>query len=275
MIRHDSAGGRAGRPPFPWRTIMQKTKEQMTAEEFCLRLTQIKEQTEALRERAEAFEDQQMSQLFVECRWTQQQIANEVGKTQHWVCYRLRFGRFLGFITTVINPKIPKNLTERRFRSYWEQTEKGTKEQTRFRHVFDMMQEEFALITERKPSRNTILEECADWKWRTKEELGEILGKSPELAARCMRQLKQTGKGIRIEKKGNIGTGSGMTEKWRLKKVRAIKQSASFESFVDELEEILKEALKFTLHSNQIEYSRKMAAGVIQKALKAIKRLYD
>jgi hypothetical protein len=37
---------------------------------------------------------------------------------------RLRFGRFLNFITTVINPEsMPANLTEGRFRSYWEQTD--------------------------------------------------------------------------------------------------------------------------------------------------------
>ena len=36
------------------------------------------------------------------------------------------FGRFLGFISTEINTEIlPKNLSEGRFRSYWERIEKA------------------------------------------------------------------------------------------------------------------------------------------------------
>jgi hypothetical protein len=54
--------------------------------------------------------------------WTQEKLAEKEGKTQPWITYRLRFGRFLGFITTVIKIEtLPKNLTEGRFRSFWEQ----------------------------------------------------------------------------------------------------------------------------------------------------------
>ena len=42
------------------------------------------------------------------------------------------FGRFLDFSTTVLNSELlPANLTERRFRSYWERTDKTLKH-TRF-----------------------------------------------------------------------------------------------------------------------------------------------
>jgi hypothetical protein len=55
------------------------------------------------------------------------------GKGQPWVSQTLLFGRFLNFITTVINAELaPKNLTERKFRSYWEQTDKSPNERSRF-----------------------------------------------------------------------------------------------------------------------------------------------
>jgi hypothetical protein len=65
-----------------------------------------------------------------------------LGKTQQWVAYRLRFGRFLEFTTTVVNIKSPRNLTEGRFRSYWESTAKGD-ERHRFRAVLKAMEEDF------------------------------------------------------------------------------------------------------------------------------------
>jgi hypothetical protein len=64
--------------------------------------------------------------------WTQDELAKKEGKSQPWITVRLRFGRFLEFITTVINAQpLPSNLTERRFRSYWERTS-GDNERQRF-----------------------------------------------------------------------------------------------------------------------------------------------
>ena len=53
---------------------------------------------------------------------TQQRMADAIGKSQNTVCYMLRFGAFLDFITTVIKPTLvlPKSLTERRFCAYWD-----------------------------------------------------------------------------------------------------------------------------------------------------------
>lgn len=76
--------------------------------------------------------------LFVESHWTQEKIAEEVGKSFSWVCKRLLFGRFLDFCTTVQKFETPRNLTERRFRGYWERTE-AAKEEQRFRQVADAM----------------------------------------------------------------------------------------------------------------------------------------
>jgi hypothetical protein len=63
--------------------------------------------------------DQQLALLFARSGWTQEQLAEKERKIQRWVSYRLTFGRFLNFSTTVLNPQIPlSSLTERRFRDY-------------------------------------------------------------------------------------------------------------------------------------------------------------
>jgi len=49
-----------------------------------------------------------------------------------WIQYRLCFGRFLNFTTTVVKAgTLPKNLTERRFRTFWEQTEERKRAELR------------------------------------------------------------------------------------------------------------------------------------------------
>lgn len=51
--------------------------------------------------------------------WTQQAIADEVGKPQAYVSQLLCFGRFLDFIASGDNLEIPEDLTERKFRGSW------------------------------------------------------------------------------------------------------------------------------------------------------------
>ncbi len=74
--------------------------------------------------------------MFYDSRWTQQKLADEEGKSQGYTDKCLRFGRFLSRANLSNNSSgiIPKNLTDRRFRSYWEQTS-GTKDTARFRSV--------------------------------------------------------------------------------------------------------------------------------------------
>lgn len=67
-----------------------------------------------------------MADLFIRSGWTQEELAAKEGKGQTWVVYRLRFGRFLNFITTVINAEnLPNGLTEGRFRGFWDPTDKS------------------------------------------------------------------------------------------------------------------------------------------------------
>lgn len=64
--------------------------------------------------------------LFMRSGWTQEQLAAKEHKSQRWISYRLLFGRFLTFSTNVLNAEnAPKNLSECRFRQYWERTGKS------------------------------------------------------------------------------------------------------------------------------------------------------
>jgi hypothetical protein len=98
-------------------------------------------------ERAGLFE-QELARLFYQSGWTQEQLAAIESKSRKWIDFRVRFGRFLDFGTTV---PIPKNLTEGRFRGYWERTDrKEGNERIRFRDVARLMDEETTLS---KPHR--------------------------------------------------------------------------------------------------------------------------
>jgi len=74
---------------------------------------------------AGAHADQALATLFVRSGWTEAQLAAVEGKKPRYIAYRLTFGRFLAFCTTVQNPNftpIKPQLTERRFRKYWQET---------------------------------------------------------------------------------------------------------------------------------------------------------
>jgi hypothetical protein len=72
--------------------------------------------------------------LFHRSNWTQEQLAKKEGKSQRHIGRLLCFGRFLSFSPMGLNAETaPKNLTERRFRSYWERAPScGGNERQRF-----------------------------------------------------------------------------------------------------------------------------------------------
>jgi hypothetical protein len=83
------------------------------------------------------YRDQSMAKLFVKSGWSQEQLADHLGKrlakevTRRWVGYHLCFGRFLAFFGTKCSEDespatyftLPPSLTEWKFRKFWQQTE--------------------------------------------------------------------------------------------------------------------------------------------------------
>jgi hypothetical protein len=92
----------------------------MSEQEFDARRVQIKEQSEARKEAAVAWGDQEMARLYLECAWGQERIARHLGMKQQHVSRRLIFGEFLKFTPAGVNTA---NLTEWRFRQHWQRTE--------------------------------------------------------------------------------------------------------------------------------------------------------
>lgn len=149
----------------------EMTKHAMMPEQdFELQWKYIHEQDEAIEEGRKGQKDQAIAQLFYACEWTQEKIADKVGKSQQWVCCRLRLGRFLNFTTRCSkNANVPKNLTEGRFRKYWATTS-GTEEE-RFCQVAELMNTELALV---KPPQNVgerIVKAFAEAGWVTEEAI--------------------------------------------------------------------------------------------------------
>ena len=168
----------------------------MNEQQFDGRLRHIEEQARAGLARVVAYRDQEIARLFIESGWTQDRIAKRMGRSQSWVGYRLVFGRFLQFTTTGgIFKKPPKNLTERRFRSYFEQTDKTAKEQHRFAAVLKLMEEAFELHAPRTPSRvgHDIRREFANGKWIKPETMAEKLDAPPDQVIGVLERMRING----------------------------------------------------------------------------------
>jgi hypothetical protein len=168
--------------------------------------------------------DQAFAAFFHRTGWTQEQLAKKEGKSQFWVMTRLRFGRFLSFKSTDLNHEtLPANLTERRFRSYWERTSGGNERQ-RFTAVMKLMAEEIQLVAPIKESIwRDIVDEFGDGKWHPAAEIADKLKTStthvmnslcpmeaktnapPYDGARCERKQKGTEHQFRIYRGGTKG----------------------------------------------------------------------
>ncbi len=104
-------------------------------------LQQIEKEYARRREHADAYRDQEMARLFEKSGWTQERIAERMGKTKGWVCLRLTLGRFLAFTTGKQTEFPVENLTERRFRGCWALTDKKTSERERFAQTARLLAE--------------------------------------------------------------------------------------------------------------------------------------
>jgi len=218
------------------------TAKTLTDEQFDLRLQQIDDQAAAMQERVNAFRDQELARLFHQCGWTQQRIADKVGKSQNWVCYQLRFGAFLEFITSGDNStKPPKNLTERKFRGYYERTTEE-KEDLRFADVLKLMEEESYLELVPKGRRDPevselILDQFADGKWHYLETIVKGVGKPEEAVKTRLRFMRERGtKGVFCESRK-----AGRSTQYRIVKGRANPKRIIVDALKQELGPLLDE----------------------------------
>lgn len=114
-----------------------------------------------------ALGDQALAAFFVRSGWTQEDLAQEEGKSRKWIERHLRFGRFLA--DGPMGP-FPKNLTERRFRGFWDHTDKNKNDRIRFGEVLRLM-EEATLTRSHKPKpaiAQAIKSTCGNGEWHKK-----------------------------------------------------------------------------------------------------------
>lgn len=113
----------------------------MTEQQFDERIKAIETEYNRKREGADAYQDQELARLFVECRWTQEAIGKRIGWTKGRVCQRLLLGRFLEFTARKHSDYPLNSLTEWRFRQHWPASKRHAKdtEDERFSRVFEAL----------------------------------------------------------------------------------------------------------------------------------------
>lgn len=200
----------------------------MTEQQFDARLQEIDKEYASKREGAEAYRDQEMSRLFVQCGWTQEAIAKHMCKAQSWVARRLHFGRYLRFMPSGHNHKPPPHpLTERRFRDNWARAGKGHPKETedeRFARVQKLIEADNNPIPKnygnlvRKPGiKQAVIDVISDGKRRTTAEIAELVSeKIPETdASQVIESIKlirrKPPRGMALDARH-----SGRTHKYRL-----------------------------------------------------------
>lgn len=153
---------------------------------------------------AAAKRDQALAVLFARSGWTQEQLAQKEKRSPQWVARRLRFGRFLNFSPMGENPdSLPNNLTERRFRQYWERSDKTeTNERIRFLAVRRLIEEETVAHRTRRPKiGKAIVEQFGDGEWHALAKIAAATAEGDEEhAAATIRTMMALGTyGVKAE----------------------------------------------------------------------------
>jgi hypothetical protein len=191
-------------------TVVEFRSNRMTQAEYERERERIKETYGDSARDAGARRDQELAKLFYRSGWTQEVLAQKEGVTRISIVYRLRFGRFLEHVTTVTNPEFtPSNLSERKFRSYWERTDKEeSNERIRFRAVLDLIHEETRLGQSTAPKfavGRALVEKFADGKWHARETIGKAFPETPptDIDAVLYHMHAKGTYGCRLEKRKN------------------------------------------------------------------------
>jgi hypothetical protein len=151
------------------------TNSRMTPTEYDLEREKLRQTYGDNATEAGVRREQALALLFYRSGWTHQELANKEGKSQPWVACKLRFGRFLNFITTGNNSEMPANLTERRFRGYWEQTGEEPDERQRFQQVLTLIRGEPICRPRRPKIGKQIRDQYADGKLHDPVKIAEEL----------------------------------------------------------------------------------------------------
>jgi hypothetical protein len=145
---------------------------------------------------AGARRDQALAALFYRSGWTIMELAAKEKQGHQYISRRLIFGRFLTVLENSPIGEFPKNLTEGRFRKYWEQSV-GT-ERERFRLVQRLMAEDLVLHKRKGPSiTDAAKEHFGDGKWHAAEKFAEKLEVTPRQVEDAIRRAS----GFFFEKK--------------------------------------------------------------------------
>lgn len=132
---------------------------------------------------AAAKRDQALARLFVWCGWTQEELGRKEGKSQSHIAKVLRFGRFLTFSSTELNSdSSPNNLSEGRFRAYWERTDKHEmNERIRFATVQRLMAADIGVRrSPRTQIRPAIIERFGDGEWHSCQDMAAAVAEGDE-----------------------------------------------------------------------------------------------
>ena len=139
--------------------------KRMTVAEYRLKRAEIRATYgDNAQERTGSF-DQTLATLFYRSGWTPEELAKEEGKSRLWIERHARLGRFLDFVPM---GTIPKKLSERRFRDYWERIEVDPNERVSFRRVANLIEDEVMLSKpqQHKPAiADAIKATSADGAW--------------------------------------------------------------------------------------------------------------
>jgi hypothetical protein len=199
----------------------------MSEHEFDQRLKRIEEQYADHRAGAEAYRDQEVSRLFVECGWTQTKIGERMGRNVAWVSRRLLFGRFLQFCQSGKIANAPlKSIPEGRFRDSWSAAGKRRKEseEERFARVLTLLRERqpelprgYQNLVKKPGIRPAVVELCKDGQRRSAEQIAEALqeqlpGTDTRQVGAALRELqKKPPPGLAVEARH-----AGRTHKYRM-----------------------------------------------------------